>query len=159
MYAASAHSVAHSIAGTRLHTIPIGCKIQGHRGDRPSWRALDLMFFVKMKVKTIHHHHMYSVTEPAFRCTFGSKWSEDLTFSHQFAVFSTWGVAHRGLWTLLMPSPAATHELTTSPLPSPARHPSDFFLSPQFRDLIDLWEGQSERDIQEGQKLEVDGNT
>ena len=42
--------------------------------------------------------HMHSVIEPAFRCTFGSKWSEDVTFSQQFAVFSTWDVAHRGLW-------------------------------------------------------------
>ena len=32
---------------------------------------------------------MHSIIEPAFRCTFGSKWSEDVTFSHQFAVFST----------------------------------------------------------------------
>ena len=79
--------------------------------------------FVKMKVKIIfvrHTHdfflgengkntlgplpnlssssHMHSIIEPAFRCTFGSKWSEDVTFSQQFAVFSTWDVAHRGLW-------------------------------------------------------------
>ena len=40
----------------------------------------------------------------------------------------------------------------------PARHPSDFFFSPQFRDLIDIREGQRERDVQEGQKWEVDGN-
>ena len=42
--------------------------------------------------------------------------------------------------------------------PPPARHPSDFFFSPQFRALIDIREGQGERDIQEGQKWEVDGN-
>ena len=48
-------------------------------------------------------------------------------------------------------------EHVNSPPPT-ARHPSDFFFSPQFRDLIDIREGQSERDIQEGQKWEVDGN-
>ena len=37
--------------------------------------------------------------------------------------------------------------------PPPARHPSNFF-SPQFRDLIDIREGQSERDIQEGPNME-----
>ena len=42
---------------------------------------------------------MHSVTEPAFRWTFGSKRAEDVTFSHRFVVFSTWDVAHRGLWT------------------------------------------------------------
>ena len=42
--------------------------------------------------------------------------------------------------------------------PPPARHPSAFFFSPQFRDLVDIREGQSERDIQEGPKWEVDGN-
>ena len=81
--------------------------------------------FVKMKLKNIvvdrHTHdfflgkneknalgpipnlsfssHMHGIIEPAFRCTFGSKWSEDVTFSQQFAVFSTWDVAHRGLLT------------------------------------------------------------
>ena len=65
------------------------------------------VFFVKMKVKIIfdlHTHdfflgengknrlgpipnlslssYMHSITEPAFRCTFGSKFSEDVTFSH-----------------------------------------------------------------------------
>ena len=33
---------------------------------------------------------MHSVTEPAFRCTCGSKWSEDVTFSNRFAVFAIW---------------------------------------------------------------------
>ena len=42
--------------------------------------------------------------------------------------------------------------------PPPARHPSGFFFSPQFRALIDIREGQRERDIQEGQEWEVDGN-
>ena len=49
------------------------------------------------------------------------------------------------------------NEHVNSP-PPPARHPSNFFFSPQFRDLIDIREGQSERAIQEGQKWEVDGN-
>ena len=39
---------------------------------------------------------MHSIIESTFRCTFGSKWSEDVTLSQQFAVFSTWDVAH--LW-------------------------------------------------------------
>ena len=45
---------------------------------------------------------MYSVTEPN---TFCSKWFENVTFSHRFPVFSTWGVAHRGLWTTSQWSP------------------------------------------------------
>ena len=49
-----------------------------------------------------HHHHMYSVTEPNTCC---SKWSGNVTFSHRFPVFSTWGVAHRGLWTTSQWSP------------------------------------------------------
>ena len=62
-----------------------------------------------------HHHHMYSVTEPNTCC---SKWSENVTFSHRFAVFSTWGVAHRGLWT--------TSQWSPMPLPTAnrsTRHP------------------------------------
>ena len=80
--------------------------------------------FVKMKLKIVFDRHihdfflgknekkknalgpipnlsfsssMQSIIEPVFRCTFGSKWSEIMTFSHRFAVFSTWGEAHRGL--------------------------------------------------------------
>ena len=44
------------------------------------------------------------------------------------------------------------NEHVNSP-PPPARHPSNFFFSPQFRDLTDIRQGHSERDIQEGQKL------
>ena len=68
--------------------------------------------------------HMHSIIEPAFRCTIGSKWSEDVTFSQQFAVFSTWDVAHRGLWTTSQwpPMPLSTANRSTKP----ARHPSDF---------------------------------
>ena len=91
--------------------------IQGHRWNRSSWGGVGTYVFVKMKVKIIFDldthdfflgengkntlgpipnlsssSHMHSIIEPAFRCTFGSKWSEDVTFSQQFAVFSTWDV-------------------------------------------------------------------
>ena len=78
-------------------------------------------------------------------------------------------MAQRGLWTTSqwspMPVPAA-RQSTKWPrarvgvlVGEEALRPSNFFFSPQFRDLVDIREAQSERDIQESQKRKVDGHT
>ena len=59
-------------------------------------------------------------------CALTGKPIADETFPHRFAVFSTWDVAHRGLWTTSQwsPMPEREKEYMNSP-PPPARQPSN----------------------------------